>query len=140
MRTWFFFGVLIYGTFAAIRVLMFAGALAKSVSVVTLAHILSMALFLISIFWTLDGTVVRFSHTGRVCSGDYLGDLNPPETDTHLYLPKSGAFMKYYLVVSWVLTAIFFVFFIFCCSITCCIIFSIGKEEVDKDDVALDRD
>ena len=121
-RTWFFFGVLFYGTFLAIRLLMFAGALAKSVAVVSLAHALSITLFLASIFWTLDGTAVRFGHNGRVCTGEYLAYLDPPATDTHLYLPESGKFMKYYLIVSWIATGIFLVFFVFCCSITCCVI------------------
>ena len=51
-RTWFFFGVLFYGAFFAFRMLMFAGALAKSIGAVALAHVLSITLFLASVLWT----------------------------------------------------------------------------------------
>ena len=106
---------------------MFVGALAKSTYTILLGHILSITLFFASIFWTLDGTLIRFSHNGRVCAGYYLPELDPPETDTSLYLVKSGKFMKSYLVLSWILTVIFLVLFFFGCTICLVIFLQVGQ-------------
>ena len=117
--TWFKWGVVTYSAYFCIRFFMFVGALQESFAKVTIGHILSIALFLLSVLWTIDGTAARFSHNGEVCSGTYFPEMLPaPPTDTSAYLLKSGEFMKYYLIGSWIATGIFLVFFFVCCAVS----------------------
>ena len=69
---WFMVGAFIWLCFLAMRVGHFIGATQKSVCTVYVMHAFSAFLFLASCVWTLNGTLIRFSHNGKVCSGDYL--------------------------------------------------------------------
>ena len=68
--------------------------------------------FVIAMFgnlaWTICGSVFRYKHHGKVCSGDYF--------DTELYRRtppfqwKSGRFIYVYLCILWMFWIVVFVF------------------------------
>ena len=62
--------------------------------------------------------VARWSHSGRVCSGDYLSadqrsNFNEDRFD-NTYLIKEGLFLKWWVVANWVSFGL-----MFCCLSTC---------------------
>ena len=61
---WFMAGAFIWLCFAAMRLGHFIGAMQKSVCTVYVMHAISGLLFLASFFWTLNGTLIRYSHNG----------------------------------------------------------------------------
>ena len=70
-------------------------------------------------------TVVRFSHTGKVCTGDYMHYSEAEDDDT--ILRKEGQFLIVYICVGWIQVAILLaVLFLSKC-------FSRGKYSPDKE-------
>ena len=51
-------------------------------------------------------TIARYSHAGKVCSGDYLYQ-NPTEWELYsLYMIKAGTWLEFYAMGSWIITII----------------------------------
>ena len=44
--------------------------------------------------------VTRMSHTGAVCSGDYLTEAEKNNSPSG-YLMGTGAFLKYFIIIAW---------------------------------------
>lgn len=90
-------------------------------SVVAITYMVTEKLFLLQIAnslltlclignlgWTVCGSVFRYKHYGKVCSGDYFDDELYGEVDPFLW--KSGRFMFIYLLILWS----FWILFIVC--------------------------
>ena len=57
-------------------------------------HLVITALPLI---WYITATYLRFGHGGKVIAGDYLGD----KSDTKGYMPATGNFLKFSILIIW---------------------------------------
>ena len=104
-------------------------------------HAISAFIFLVSIVWTITGTIIRYSHNGRVCSGEYLDSIIQPEENTSWYMLKSGKFMQVYLLISWISISIFAIFALFVIVSVCIIFLCLGKENKERKEyeASLDR-
>ena len=80
-----------------------------------LTSVSTVILGLASLCHTVTGAIFRWSHSGKVCSGDYLAD---ELVETYGQFPpyqfKSGKFMKIYLVLLLTLWGL-----AFCCMCLC---------------------
>ena len=125
-------GAFIWLCFLAMRTGHFVGATQKSVCIVYVMHAISAFIFLVSIVWTITGTIIRYSHNGRVCSGEYIDSYDPPEQNTSWYMQKSGKFMQVYLLISWISIIIFTIFVLFVFTSVCIIFLCLGKENKER--------
>ena len=57
---------------------------------------------LLTYFVFITVHVMRFSHTGRVCSGDYLPD-NATDEEVQQYMIATGSFFMTYILLGWIM-------------------------------------
>merc|ERR1712151_839767 len=89
---------LIYGILAIVQLCMLNQVLANILAKVV--NVGAVLLTLFSFAWIICGAVFRWSHAGKVCSGDYVDDLSLELYGKPApYQWKSGKFMKVYLII-----------------------------------------
>ena len=86
---------LLYSIFAAIYLA------AKSKLVLITANIMIALVLLGSVGWCIAGSLYRFKHHGKVCSGDYFD--NELYSEVAPFMWKSGRFLKVMLIGAWML-------------------------------------
>ena len=69
------------------------------------------AIFFANLIYLVSVTILRFKHSGRVCSGDYLRVAAALETRKTGVLGAEGQFLAIYIVVAWIQVAVLFLVF-----------------------------
>lgn len=128
-RMWFIAGMIISGACVLYTILTWAFVATRKRSLMRASNILWLLCLVCNLVWTICGTVARFKHVGRVCSGDYF------DQDLYSEVPpfqwKSGHFIFVYLIILWVFWGILMPFLL-CLVWFCCIPKPSYFEELDQ--------
>ena len=62
--------------------------------------------FIVNLAFTIVVTCIRFTHAGKVCSGDYLFDIEAELEREKGPLVVEGHFLTIFVISNWILVAI----------------------------------
>ena len=108
---------ILYSILALIQILVKDRRLGEMIT--RLVNVGSLLVMVVTIAWVITGTIFRWNHHGKVCSGDYV-DQTFIDAWGHFppYQWKSGKFMRIYLII------LYSIFGLMCCcgvGLACCL-------------------
>mmetsp|Transcript_34959 Transcript_34959/g.45998 ORF Transcript_34959/g.45998 Transcript_34959/m.45998 type:complete len:189 (+) Transcript_34959:30-596(+) len=102
VKAWFNFTILLGFIFYSVAAVASLGYLMKAGFINTFSGYLEKLARMLTYFVFIAVHVMRLSHTGKVCSGDYLPS-GASDEDVEGYMIATGSFFMTYIIIGWIM-------------------------------------